>query len=371
MRFTIKEYSHGKKIFSVAFKQEVVDALLQKNLNAALVSGNLITFFPEKKAFSLSEDSCETLSFCENYDVLFVNESGGGWTLFSNEKDDNPLILTQRCNSNCVMCPTPEGVRKRENALAIEDTIDSIRYIPDDARHLTITGGEPFLVGEKIFDLLGEIKNRLPYTDCLLLTNGRALGYLPYAERFVCSAPQHIVVGIPLHGFDGATHDAITQSPGGFEQTVVGIKNLIYRGINVELRMVVSKLNYRNIERIAQLIIREFPNVGSVKIMGLEMLGNAAKNVNDVWIPYRTAFECSKVGIEELIRHGINVGLYNFPLCAVDKSFHLICQKSISGYKIRYSDKCELCANKPGCGGIFAGSIRLAKNDVVPFLETK
>ena len=85
MRFTIKEYSHGKKIFSVAFKQEVVDALLQKNLNDALVSGNLITFFPEKKAFSLSEDSCVKLSFCENYDVLFINEFGNGWTLFSNE----------------------------------------------------------------------------------------------------------------------------------------------------------------------------------------------------------------------------------------------------------------------------------------------
>ena len=371
MRFAIKEYTLGKKIFSLAFRQEVLDELLQKDLNAALVSGNIITFFPEETTFTLSDDNCKKLSICENYDVLFINECGNGWTLFSNEKEDNPIIVTQRCNSNCLMCPTPEGVRKKENALAIEDTIDSIRYIPDDARHLTITGGEPFLVGEKIFDLFREIKTRLPYTDCLLLTNGRALGYLPYAERFASSAPQHIVVGIPLHGYDDRTHDAITQSPGGFEQTAAGIKNLIYRGINVELRMVVSRLNYRYIEQIAQLIVREFPHVGSVKIMGLEMLGNAAKNVNDVWIPYRTAFAYSKAGIVELIRHGIDVGLYNFPLCAVDKCFHLICQKSISGYKIRYSDKCELCTRKQECGGLFAGSIRLAKDDVIPFSETK
>jgi len=371
LRFAIKEYTLGKKIFSLAFHQNVLDELLEKNLNVTLVSGKKITFYPEEKVFELSDDNCEKLSCCENYDVLFINDCGNGWTLFSNEKEDNPIIVTQRCNSNCLMCPTPEGVRKKENALAIEDTIDSIRYIPDDARHLTITGGEPFLVGERIFDLFNEIKIRLPYTDSLLLTNGRALGYTPYSERFACSAPQHIVVGIPLHGYDSITHDAITQSPGGFEQTVAGIKKLIYRGINVELRMVVSRLNYKNIEQIAGLIIREFSHVKSVKIMGLEMLGNAAKNVNDVWIPYRTAFEYSKSGIVELIRHGIDVGLYNFPLCAVDKSFHLICQKSISGYKIRYSDKCELCTRKHECGGLFAGSIRLAKDDVIPFLETK
>ena len=149
MRFDIKEYSLGKRIFSLAFRQEVLDELIQKDLNAALVSGNTITFFPGANTFSLSDDNSEKLSYCENYDVLFINECGSGWTIFSNEKDDNPIIVTQRCNSNCLMCPTPEGVRKKENALAIEDTIDSIRYIPNDARHLTITGGEPFLVGEK------------------------------------------------------------------------------------------------------------------------------------------------------------------------------------------------------------------------------
>lgn len=59
MRFAIKEYTLGKKIFSLAFHQNVLDELLEKNLNVTLVSGKKITFYPEEKVFELSDDNCE------------------------------------------------------------------------------------------------------------------------------------------------------------------------------------------------------------------------------------------------------------------------------------------------------------------------
>lgn len=369
MRFNIENYNLGNRLFSIAFNDEVIKTLQSKKLNCALLKKNTLIFYPEERAFILRDEDIDNLNCCEKFDVLYINDNGTGWSHFHNEKDDNPLILTQHCNSNCLMCPVSEGIRKRETAISIEENIESIKYIPNDARHLTITGGEPFLVGEKIFDLFLEIKMQLPYTDCLLLTNGRALGYLPFAKRFAETAPKNIVIGIPLHGYNSETHDYITQSKGGFEQTLAGIKNLIYYGFNVEIRMVVSKLNYKNIEKISELITKEFPRAGSVKIMGLEMLGNAAKNVDDVWIPYSTAFEYSKSGIIKLVNSCINVGLYNFPLCSVDRSFHLLCQKSITDYKIRFSDKCDGCTRMQDCGGIFAGTMRLAKDDVMPFRE--
>lgn len=367
MRFTIESYNLGSKVFSIAFCESVFESLKSKGLNVALLTDEGLLFWPENKLFALSEENGEKLSICENYDVLYVNEYGSGFHHYANEHDDNPLILTQKCNSNCIMCPTTEYVRKKENDISIDEIIESIKYIPNDARHLTITGGEPFLVKEKIFDLLAEIKCRLPYTESLLLTNGRALSYKPYADAFAQYSPKNIIVGIPLHGYNEETHDYITQSPGGFRQTTSGIKNLLYHGFNVEIRMVVSKLNYTFIDKIAQLIVDELSTVGSVKIMGLEMLGNAAKNSQDVWIPYRTAFEHSKDAILNLVNHGIDVGLYNFPLCAVDKEYHLMCAKSITGYKVRFDDKCETCSKKQNCGGIFMGTIRLAGKDVVPW----
>ena len=367
MRFIIDSYNLGSKVFSIAFCESVFEDLKSRKLNVGLLNDDGLLFWPENQLFTVTSDNYEKLSVCKDYDVLYINEYGNGFSHYSDEHDDNPLILTQKCNSNCIMCPTTEYVRKKENEMFIDEIIESIRYIPDDARHLTITGGEPFLVKEKIFDLFDEIKNRLPNTECLLLTNGRALSYKPYAQMFAKTSPKKIIIGIPLHGYNEETHDYITQSKGGFKQTVTGIKNLLYYGFNVEIRMVVSKLNYKFIDKIAQLIVDEFPTVGSVKIMGLEMLGNAAKNSEDVWIPYRTAFEYSRDAIVNLVNHSVNVGLYNLPLCAVDKEYHLMCDKSITGYKVRFDEKCDLCSQKQNCGGIFLGTIRLAGKDVVPW----
>ena len=368
MRFDIKDYDLGAMVCSAASDIRSAQSIVDRGLNAALIRDDSILFMPRNRAFALSEEAAAKLKCCEDHDVLIIGETGRGYQHFANEKDDNPLLLTQKCNSNCVMCPTPEAVRRREDDIGMDMLIESVRYIPDDARHLTMTGGEPFLAGEKIFALLAEIKDRLPYTECLLLTNARALGYKRYADLLAETAPKNIIVGIPLHGYDAETHDAITRSPGSFEQTVDGIVNLISRGFQVELRIVVSRLNYRYIDKIAELIISRFKKLHSVKIMGLEMTGSASVNADRVWLPYREAFIASRSAILSLVSHGIDVGLYNFPLCAVDESFHLICKKSITDYKIRYAEQCELCSKKPNCGGTFAGSARFAKNDIVPWI---
>jgi len=128
----------------------------------------------------------------------------------------------------------------------------------------------------------------------------------------------------------------------------------------------IREINVAIYKKGNDLIVSELPNAESVKIMGLEMFGNAARNQEDVWIPYRTAFEYSKNAILNLINHKISVALYNFPLCAVDSDCHLLCAKSITGYKVRFDERCETCKKKPNCGGIFAGTIRLAGKDVIP-----
>lgn len=92
-------------------------------------------------------------------------------------------------------------------------------------------------------------------------------------------------------------------------------------------------------------------------------------NEEAVWIPYREAFLASKGAINLLVEHAIQVGLYNFPLCAIDEEYRYIAYKSITDYKVRYADACSNCAVRDACGGIFAGTIRLAGKDVAPVRE--
>ena len=128
----------------------------------------------------------------------------------------------------------------------------------------------------------------------------------------------------------------------------------------------VSKLNSDFISEIAYLISKEFHNVFCVKFIGLEMTGNAAKNREKVWIDYPTAFKKAKNAIDILVESGLDVGIYNFPLCSVDKKYWNICEKSISDYKVRFAPVCAACAVKDACGGMFSGTIRMAKETINP-----
>ncbi len=100
--------------------------------------------------------------------------------------------------------------------------------------------------------------------------------------------------------------------------------------------------------------------------MAMEMLGNAAVNKDEVWISYTEAFRSTRNLVRRLVEHGIDIAFYNFPLCTVDRNMWSICSKSISDYKIRFLPQCDECSVKDACGGIFAGTVRLEKEDIIP-----
>ena len=167
-----------------------------------------------------------------------------------------------------------------------------------------------------------------------------------------------------MHGATEAVHDKITQASGSFTQTLTGIKRLLKMGKHIEIRVVVSKLNINEFYSIAELIVQELNQIEYVSIIALEMTGCARKNKDMVWIPYKESFEHISEGIMYMIKHGINVKLYNFPLCTVDKKFWTITEKSISPYKVRFSQECEKCKMQNACGGVFSGTISIEKEEL-------
>jgi His-Xaa-Ser system radical SAM maturase HxsC len=248
----------------------------------------------------------------------------------------------------------------------LEEMCAAIRVLPSDTPHVTITGGEPFLLGEQVFPLLQCAKEHFEKTNFLLLTNGRAFALPGFADRYCDSAPSGMVTGVPIHGHVAQIHDAVTQAPGSFRQTLGGLKKMLALGAAIELRIVVSRLNAPYMQQIAQLIREQLRGADSVKFMAMEMLGNAARNRESLWIAYPAAYQSVKEALRILMRGGINVALYNFPLCAVDAQDHLLCAKSISAYKVRFGEECEACALRTDCAGVFAGTLKLAKTDLRP-----
>jgi His-Xaa-Ser system radical SAM maturase HxsC len=266
------------------------------------------------------------------------------------------------------MCPASDAERRKGFSYRREDLLKYIDYLPMDLEYIVITGGEPTMQTELFLEVLDRIREKYPCTQVLLLTNGRSLSDRWLYEEVCARHPENFRIAIPVHGATAELHDYITRAPGSFDQTILGLTRLMNSDIKIEIRIVVTKTNCDDLLNIAKLITSKFHRVYYVNFIGLEPRGNCALNFQDVYIHHRESFLKSKPAIEHLISHGHDVGLYNYPLCSVDRDFWPIAAKSISGYKNVYHPDCDLCAVKQICGGFFTATMHIAKPDVFPVL---
>lgn len=358
MIIKLKNYNFGYKICSLTKAENRLKYLKSCGSSIAYYNEDKLTFFPEGRSLSLNCQESEVLAALSDGSILELND-GHAFVYFDRAASDNALFITNQCNSNCIMCPVADTVRKGADVTPLDTLLQICSLMPNDGHHITITGGEPFLLKKDFFVLLKYLKENLFHVEYLLLTNGRALSDRTYFEEFKQTAPAKLLIGIPIHGYNAETHDMITQTPGSFQQTVLALKHLLTTEFKIEIRIVVSKLNIEFLDKIAAFIIKELTGVYSIKFIGLEMLGSARKNQMQVWIDYKTSFKYMKEPIRELIINGFDTAIYNYPLCCVEEGYWPICEKSISDYKVRYLSECDYCRKKDACGGMFLGTYRM------------
>lgn len=301
-----------------------------------------------------------------DYDVVEIVNNKTIRVLYRDDSEDNAIVVTNQCNSNCIMCPDADAVRNTRENPDIKKLLEQVRCIPDDTKHITITGGEPGMLKANLIRLMRECKDNLPSTEFLLLTNGRIFSNTEFVNKIKENIPENIRIAIPLYADNEKLHDEITRVHESFKQTIIGINKLIERKIDVEIRIVVLKKNYNQLENIAKFIAREIPKVKIVNIMALEMTGNAYKNREQVWINFEEVKEELYKASLILLKAGIITNLYNFPLCNLDERLYSISHKSITDYKIRYKEECEECLVKEQCGGFFNSTINVKDIVVKP-----
>ena len=282
---------------------------------------------------------------------------------------DRTLFLTGLCNSNCIMCPYTTKHRCNESSESLDVLQRFVHLMDPFAQYLCVTGGEPTLLRQDFLILMGDIRDY--FEDCLVhvLTNGRIFYYSDFLHDFQRVRPGRTLLGIPVYGHNAQIHDNITQTPGSFEQTMMGLQRLYGAGEHIEIRIVVSALNYEWLIETAMMIIKLFPKVYGVSIMGLEMMGNAMLNRSKVWIGFDEARESITKCVDLLIENGVQVQLYNYPLCKVDRRHWPIYRKSITPSKVEYLPACDECAMRQRCGGFFATTIHMPDITVVPFTK--
>lgn len=325
-----------------------------------------IVFRDEEKSLYRYEEGLE-----EIFEKDIVTISGDGIvkkTRFVSEKEID-IFVTNKCNSNCIMCPVSESVRKKNNRQYNEWLVKYINALPEHVGYINITGGEPTLAGDFFLKIIKMLRDKYPHTGFQILTNGRSLSDNIFLDKLIPILPTGILFAIPLHSSKAEIHDKITQAEGSFIQTDIGIRNLIKRQQKIELRIVLSSISIGSVYETALYINQNYKNIHSVNFVAMEMMGNAAINRVRVWIDYGDIFPRIKKAVDLLVRTGIDVKLYNFPLCMVDEGYWPIAAKSISEYKIQYPKDCESCTVKEICGGFFGSTLHLMNPPVHPITK--
>jgi His-Xaa-Ser system radical SAM maturase HxsC len=263
----------------------------------------------------------------------------------------NILFATERCNSFCLMCSQPP--REVPDHWRPQAMMDLVDLIDPNAPLLTITGGEPTLLGDGLIEVVGHAAHMLPSTDIHVLSNGRTFADEGFAGRFTSLHPR-LSWGVPVYGDHFALHDFIVQRQGAFQQTVRGLYALHAAGQSVEIRVVLVKPVVERIEAIAHYLYRAFPFASHIALMGLEPTGFAKAHRDDVWMDPVDFGPVLARATEFLARRGMNVSLYNLPLCVLPESVRTFAIPSISDWKQVYHPACEGCTLRAKCGGFFA-----------------
>lgn len=369
MNIFLSDYSYGNRMMIVARSEQVYNRLIKCGVDIMCITDESIIFQPGDVTYPVNKVKTNRLNLLCDYDIVEISDTGLLYRAYANNESDTTIFLGAKCNSNCIMCPAGDAERKKGFSYSRELLMKYIDYLPCDLEYLVMTGGEPTLQTEMFLESLDRIKEKFPYTQVLLLTNGRSLSDKWLFEQVCSRRPNNFRIAIPVHADNPELHDYITSAHGSFEQTLLALCRLMNSDIKIEVRIVVTKINCDNLLGIAKLITSRFPRIFCVNFIGLEPRGNCALNFDAVYIDHRTSFLKSKQAIDHLVSFGYDVGLYNYPLCAVDRDYWSIAAKSISGYKNVYRSHCDKCSVKKICGGFFTATMNIARPVVYPVVS--
>ena len=302
--------------------------------------------------------------FFKEGDIALISPNGYISCLFQSQSYTNSLFLTEKCSCKCIMCPQPP--KNKDTIDYVDIAIRSVKLMNGNIKELGITGGEPTIVWSGLLDVIKTCKQYIPNTNIQLLTNARIFKDYEKAKNLADAAGERLYVGVPLYADYDDLHDKIVGRKGSFWDTLDGIYNLERAGVFIELRTVITKMNYMRLPQFAEFIYRSMPFVGHIALMALEPIGWADKNIEEIWIdPIDYSSEIENA-VKILWQRDMNISLYNYQLCLIPKHLWHFYRKSISEWKIIYKEECEQCSVKQDCGGFFFSTRKIKYKGINP-----
>jgi MoaA/NifB/PqqE/SkfB family radical SAM enzyme len=249
----------------------------------------------------------------------------GGPTHAKNARVDVKVGFS--CNNRCVFCVQGD---KRDSVS--DFSTDEVKRTLEEARKtadsIVFTGGE-LTLREDVVELVRHARS-LGFSVIQIQTNGRMLAYEKFVDRLSAAGANEFSPA--LHGHVADLHDWLTGSPGSFDQTCAGIKNVKARGFSVLTNTVVVRSNFRHLPEIARLLISL--GADQYQFAFVHPVGSAGRNFDAV-VPRMAMIEpYVKAGLSLGIKAGRTVMTEAIPYCFMGGFEQYVAERIIPRTKI-------------------------------------
>lgn len=286
-------------------------------------------------------------------DIVVPQPEKGEVVVLHRESDmHHSLLLTNRCNSYCLMCSQPPT--RHDDSWLVGEALDVVRHVRSSPAVLGLSGGEPLLLGPRLRDVFDSVASHHPSTRIEVLTNGRLLADPAVAVALTKGLTAEVTWLVPLYGHADFIHDFVVQSRGAFEETIGGLLALQEQQQPIQLRVVLIEPVLQVLEELCGFIGRNLPFVREVALIACEPIGFALANRDQCEIDLLDWTDTLDGAARTLRRHGVPFLFMNTPLCALPRALWQTAHRSISDWKNVYADECDRCTVKAQCAGLFA-----------------
>jgi His-Xaa-Ser system radical SAM maturase HxsC len=252
------------------------------------------------------------------------------------------------------MCPQPPQKHDPALFVAAARTLDLLKG--KHIRTICITGGEPTLLSENFLSILRRCHTEHPGACINILTNAKKLASEKFAREIASATTANDLFCVSLHSDIDSIHDEIVGMEGSYNETQEGIYNLARNRVGIEIRHVITKLNYERLHEFAGHMYRYFPFCSHYAFMSMEMYGLAGENIESVYIDPHEYKEQLRKAVLALHKRGLYVSIYNTPLCLCHEAVRSFSRASISSWKNIWVEACDSCSAKDICCGFFSTS---------------
>ena len=139
-------------------------------------------------------------------DVINITTDGEICFLYEINSSSNAIFATARCNHRCIMCPQPPVLQEKDKT---DFNLELIKLFDKNTQEVGITGGEPTMIGDRLFELIRQIKKSCPQAAISILSNGVKFADIEYTAKLAACNHHDLQIDVPIFSDIASEHNRI------------------------------------------------------------------------------------------------------------------------------------------------------------------